>query len=387
MQDTDFLLQALKQAFLYPIVHSEIGISFVDYTGVTDCLRFCDDRHNVLLPYSLPLYNINKYAMSASRAVSRRYNPRLYEEYEAFKHDLSENVVMPNGFPQEVQIKKMLDMMELSRQSAQKKKVVAVLFPSDFSEKFKLLGEQYAANVRQAEQIFLNNQNAYDVSLISDFAAAYKKIIASFNISDFILWLNKKRFRYYLNEAAQLLKSKQVLSVEFYEDHPFYGENHRMVRHKIMKCKNSLKKLLFLLQKMAHNPALLSLAQEVIAHRKNFAQSLNEYRAGHKCENLSTISTLRHNMQDMFDKYAFLMYLNGVRFSFENKWLNECPVQRCPALLTVSPQNEIKKIAKIVEESKKINAESGKLKQIYLQAMKDYEDSRQKLISAINKIS
>ena len=100
MKDNDFLLQALKQAFLHPIIHSVNGVSFIDYNGVTDCLRFCDDRHSVLLPYPIPLKNIKKYASTASIAVNSRYNPRLYEEYETYKHDLSENIVMPNNFPQ-----------------------------------------------------------------------------------------------------------------------------------------------------------------------------------------------------------------------------------------------------------------------------------------------
>lgn len=386
MQDTDFLLQALKQAFLHPIVHSVNGVSFIDYTGITDCLRFCDDRHGMLLPSPLPLKNIKKYAQSAARAVNRRHNPRLYAEYDAYKHDLIENVVMPNDFPQLLQAKKLLDMVEVNRQSAQKKKVVATLFPSEFLAKYKLSGEEYTAAVRQAEQVLLNNQNAYDVALISDFAAAYKKIIGVFNISDFMLWVNKKRFRYYLNEAAQLLKSKQVLSVDFYEDHPFHGENYEIARHKIMQCKNNLKQLLFLLQKMAHNPRLLSMAQDVIAHRKNFAQTLSEYRAEHKCDNFSAISALRHNMQDLFNKYAFMIYLDGVRFAFENKYLNECPIQRYPSLLTVSPQDEIKKIAKIVDESRKIDAESGKIKQIYMQALKDYTDSYQRFTASLKKI-
>ena len=92
-------------------------------------------------------------------------------------------------------------------------------------------------------------------------------------------------------------------------------------------------------------------------------------------------------MQDLFNKYVFLTYLNGVRFSFENKFLNEYPQKRHPPLPTVSPQDEIKKISKIVEESRKISAESGKLNRIYVQALKDYEDSRQKLVSATGKIS
>jgi hypothetical protein len=387
MQDSDFLLQALKQAFLHPIAYSVNGVSMTDYTGLTDCLRFCDDRHALLLPCSISLDNLKKYSSASSRAVNRRHNPRLYEEYEIYKHDLSENIVIPNNFAPAEQAKEILELVEVSRQAAQKKKITATLFPVELSAKYKKLNEQYANAVQQAENILLNNPLACDVSLINDFAALYKKTISAFNVSNLILWINKKRFRYYLNEAAQLLKSHQIISVDFYKDHPFHGENYEIARYKVMQCKNNLKQLLFLLQKMAHDNALLTTAQAVIANREDFNLMIAEYRRHGKCDNLSSISAVRHNMQDLFNRYAFLMYLNGVRYAFENKYLNEYTQQRHPPLPTVSPQDEIKKIAKIVEESRKIHAESGKLKQICLQAFKDYEESYRKLVSSMNKVS
>ena len=387
MQDADFLNQALKQSFLHPIVHSADGVFMADYTGLTGCLRFSDNRFGMLLPCPLPLSDIKKYLNLTSRAVNIRHNPRLYEECEVYKHDISENIIIPSTFLQNSRIKEELDLVEVNRQSAQKKKVVATIFPSEFMQKYRTLKDSYSANIKQAEEVLLKNQKAYNLSLISDFAATYKKLINKYNISDFILWLNKKRLRYYLNEAAQLLKSNQIISIDFYEDHSFHGENCPPVRHKAIQCRNNLKQLLFLLQKMGHEPVLLSMAQAVIAHNKNFAQMLSEYRDNNKCENAAAVVNIRHAMQDLFNKYVFLTYLNGVRFSFENKFLNEYPQKRHPPLPTVSPQDEIKKISKIVEDSRKISAESGKLKQIYMQALKDYEDSRQKLISAIGKIS
>ena len=387
MQDSEFLNQALKQAFLHPIVHSSDGVFMADYTGFTGCFRFSDNRYGALLPCPLSLSSIKKYLNMTGRAVQNRHNPHLYEEFELYKHDMNENIVVPHDFLQTIKNKDEFDLVEINRQSAQKKRVVATIFPSEFGQKYKALKESYASELRRAEELLLKHQKAYNLSLISDFATAYKKIIKEYNISDFILWINKKRFRYYLNEAAQLLKSNQIISVDFYEDHPFHGENYMVARHKTMCCKNNLKQLLFLLQKMVHEPALLSMAQVVIAHNKNFTQMLNEYRSNNKCDNAAIVATVRHTMQDLFSKYAFLTYLDGVRFSFENKYLNEYQQNRYPPLPTVSPQDEIKKISKIVEESRKINAESGKLKQVFLQALKDYEECRQKLVSALNKIS
>ena len=71
MQDCDFLNSALEQAFRHPIIHSEHGLSMIDYTHLTDCFRFCDDYHNSLLPFALPLANVKKYSSLSGRAVNK----------------------------------------------------------------------------------------------------------------------------------------------------------------------------------------------------------------------------------------------------------------------------------------------------------------------------
>lgn len=385
MRDCDFLHQALEQAFLHPIVYSAGGISMADYTHLTDCLRFNDNSHHLLLPYTLPKENIKKYAHFAEKTTHPRHNQRLYDEYETYKYFVTENTVIPANYPQTQEMCKKLNLLELSRQAAQRKKMSASVFPSEFISQAEKLNEQYFTSMQYAEEILYSNPAAYNLALITDYAATYKKIIKKFNISNFILWINKKRFRYYLNEAAQLLKSHQVISVEFYEDHPFHGDKYGIARYKIMQCKNNLKQLLFLLQKMSHEPQLLSLTQQLLANPKTFNDLLAKYRNAQKIENASTVSSLLHNMQNTFDKYAFLLYLNGVRFAFENKYLCETPVKNQPQLPTVSPQNEVKKIIHIVEESQKITPMSGKISQIYTQALKDYKEAIQKLNAIINK--
>ena len=385
MRDCDFLHQALEQAFLHPVVYSANGVSMIDYTNLTDCLRFSDELHHLLLPYALSNENIKKYAALSEKATRQRYNPKLYDEYETYKHFITENTIIPVDFPETQTICKKLNLLELSRQAAQRKKICATVFPGNFISEYSKLWKQYSIDITRAQEILCGNPEAYNLALINDFATTYKKTIKKFNISNFILWINKKRFRYYLNEAAQLLKSHQVISVEFYEDHPFHGERYKIARYKIMQCKNNLKQLLFLLQKMSHEPQLLSLAQSLLANPKTYAEMLAKYRSEHKTDNTSAVSAVLHNMQNAFDKHAFLLYLHGVRFAFENKYLKETPIKNNPPLPTVSPQNEIHKITRIVEESHKTAPVSGKVTQLYTQALKDYKEAIQKLNSSINK--
>lgn len=387
MQDDDFLRQALKQAFAHPLTDLISPLCMRDYAPLTACLHFCDNRCTTLLPFTLPCADIKLYSQISESAVHKLHNPSLYREYETYKHDISENIVVPTDFPNSQKIIKKLMLSRLSRQAAQKKKVSATIFPAEFINNFPSLDEKYCQSINLGQEILRQNPSSYHISLINDFAALYKKTIGGFIISNPILWLNKKRFRYYLNEAAQLLKSHQDLSADFYASHSFIGENNRFTRKKVLQVKNKFSALLFLLPKMTNEPQLLSLVQILLADKKKYQKMLHEYSQNHNCDNLSQITALHHNMQDLFNKYAFLTYLDGVRFAFENKYLEECPQQRHQALPTVSPQDEVQKIIQIVEESKKTTSVSGRTKQIYLRALKNFDTSLKNLNTLLEKMN
>ena len=81
MRDCDFLHQALEQAFLHPIVYYSKGVSMADYTNLTDCLRFSDDLHHLLLPYALSKESVKKYIAISEKATHPKRNQKLYDEY------------------------------------------------------------------------------------------------------------------------------------------------------------------------------------------------------------------------------------------------------------------------------------------------------------------
>ena len=68
-----------------------------------------------------------------------------------------------------------------------------------------------------------------------------------------------------------------------------------------------------------------------------------------------------------------------MRFAFENKYLNECPEPRQPALPTVAPAEELKKIGRIVEESKKLDSSQSKIHRLYITAVKSYAQTQTSL--------
>lgn len=376
MEDKAFLQYALEQAFLNPLPETPTRIK--SSASVND-FYFSDNESPEFDPYILSRSQLQKFASNAKNAVYPRQNKRLYAEYEIYKHDLTENIVMPSNFPNIKEIAKQLDLQRVNRQSAQKKKITATIFPSDFTAEFKKITLQYVEILKQCNIVLNRNQAAVHLSLITDFAILYTQITKKFSLSHFTLRLNHKRMLFYINEAAQLLKTHQRLSDDFCQTHNFFGEKLPFTRHAAAQCRFWFSQLIHSLQNMTDDTRLYELVQALLVSRQRYTDSLKKYRAENPADNVEQITAIRHNMQELFKSYAFLWYLNGVRSAFENNYLNEAPQQRNPELLTVSPQDEVKKISKIVEESRKIKAVSGKIDTLYASALKKYDTIHQKL--------
>lgn len=385
MEDKAFLQYALEQSFLHPLVMKSARIGIVSHQFCHSTLRISDSEFPNAQPFDLTADKIKKYAQNISSAISPRLNKRLYTEYALYKHDLTENIIIPSTYPDIKKISEQLDLQTVNRQSAQKKKITATIFPPAFTEDFHKITEKYNANLDQYKKILQQNPKAVGLSIISDFVVAYEQNLKNFRFSHFNFWINRKLFLYYLNEAAQLLKTHQKLADDFCSTHTFYGEKFKIMQKPAIQCHMMLQELVELLKEMSFDSQLCNIVQELLVNRQRFNSALKIYRSQNPVDNVDQITALRHTMNEVFKNYALLCYFNGVRYAFENKYLNEAPQQRNPELPTVSPQDEIKKIAKIVAESQKIDSSSGKIGKLYTVALNKYNMSHRKLSLLLEK--
>lgn len=380
MNDKAFLQYAMEQSFIFPQVGTaEIAVlsrSLEKNAGYT----FTDNRHPHIMPYSLPVAMTRKYTKSALYDI--RHNARLYTEYNLLKHDLSENIIMPAEFAELSKAKQVLDLDNVSRQAAQRKKITATIFPSAFIDQYKNIRAEYMADTQKAAEVYQKNPIAVNIALLNDFADMFQKFMKKTHLPHLALKLNKKRLLYYLNEAAQLLKTHQILSWDFCETHNFYGEDKKFFRKEVRYCRDTFEKLIKLMCQLPDEPQLFAVIQELLISPQKFHNALKIYREKHECKNADKIAELRHKEQKLFRYFAILQYLNGARAAFENKFLDECPQKRPLALPTVSPEEELKKISKIVAEGRAINA-AGKLCAMYMTALKNYGDVHQEFLQAL----
>lgn len=379
MNDKAFLRYALEQSFLRPQNNAAECVDLQYNIKNSSSYTLIDKRHAEIVPYLLPGAAVKKCVKSVMHDISR--NTRLFEEYERYKHDLAENIIIPENVPEIGRARKVLDLVTVNRQSAQKKKIAATLIPATFALKMKEIHRVYGEIWLQSEAELKKNPEAVDLSLIKDFAQTYGAAMRRFGLAHPLYRLNKKRMKYYLNEAAQILKSHHPLADDFCVTHCFY--EMKLFGNKVSKtCADMLCNMVAQLQRMAHQPQLLTLAQILLADNRKFAKALQDYAAEHKVADSVRVDTMRHDVQKLFKKYALLCYLDSARFAFENKFLNECPEPRHPPLPTVSPTDELRMVSQIVEESHKISIADGKIRKIYDDALAAYEHD----LAALQKV-
>lgn len=381
MNDKAFLRYALEQSFKRPSNCAADRMALHYDTETSGGYAFIDKIHQNIVPYFMPFSTIKKYTKAVAGGMGRN-NMRLYDEYNAYKHDLAENIIIPEHYAEVAKARQVLDLVAVNRQSAQKKKIVATLIPAKFTLQMKETGRQYDGIMYAVNQVLQKNQGAVNLALIKEFEQAYTAVMRKFRPAHPFYLLNRKRMLYYLNEAAQILKSNHPLDEDFCLTHCFYDVN--FIGKNVSKaCGDMLRKLVAYMQKMAHQPQLLTLAQMILADRKKYSAALKNYETKNNVVDAARILSIRRDAQKLFEKYALLCYLDGVRFAFENKFLNECPEPRHPPLPTVAPQEELKKIADIVEQSYKIDASAGNIGQLYLSALKSYEQEFKQLSQLI----
>lgn len=374
MDDKAFLQYALKQSFTQPIVNSADGVLWDKDASSSDEYLFFDTCRTDLLPFVLPSEQLKKYNGAIAHDI--RGNSNLYREYDMYKHDLNENITIPENVPEIAAARQQLDMVTVNRQSAQKKKIIATLIPVKFITKLKAIRQDYKGSRLKIQNILDSNPDAVNLSILDDFCRLYLQTTAMFKWYHPFWCLHKKNLNYYLNEAAQIMKSHHPLPDDFCATRTFKGEKSLLRRKSATVCTLKLRQMVILLQKIANKPKLLTLAQILLTGYPQYNHELTKYRQDKQIDNTAAISSLRHTEQLLFEKFAFISYLDGVRFAFEHKYLNESPQPRHPALPTVSPLNELKMVAQIVSESRNIVTE-GKIAQIYNQALTEYDKIRQ----------
>lgn len=364
MNDIGLLQNAVEQAFRRPILKNFNNIDFQYYAdAAANCVFIAGSKY--LAPFILPRKQIDKFIKNATRDLHR--STTILSEYQNFRHDYKENIIIPDDIPEIAQLKTALGLTGINRQIVRKKRICAELTPPDFSKDLIKFEPDYHHLLAKVYQFQKNNRDTLEYTVLQDFIKAHRYFMR--HLHSFSLWspLNRHRLQQYTIEVLQRLIMKQDLPSEYYLSKRFFGR-----RRNAQKFTNALLTLQLKIAALADNPELLRLAHIFIRDGKQYTRELAAYKKAHTIAFLPEIQTLNSAAQHLFNNFAALCYLDGVKTSLEETYLDNCALKQGEALPTVSPEHEIRKVRQLLSECDDIDYRLSDTGRAFAKAQKSY---------------
>lgn len=380
MNGQTFLQKALEKSFLKPIMTDYNNIDFVFCRDSSGCFVMGDKSDCKFAPCLISCSEINDFISTARHDV--RHSSELSKEYETFKHYFEENIIIPEDSSTIQSLRLWLDLTSVSRQAAQKKRVIAVLMPPAFKETIAAMEKGYRAALKKIQLCEEENLDAVEIAQITDFTASYKKIRRKLHWLDLGFFANKFKMRRYLLSALQIIRQTGSVPPEFELSHTFWGNSTRWGQKYADSYRNDMFLLIGKLKIFAQNKSLLDLAETFLTSPAQYQSAFKEFCNQRRAPNLDDILAIKKAAQTMFNEFAKLCYLEGVRKAFEINYLDECPSPQNPQLSSVAPNEEMGKIRNIVESCKQIDCKKTKTGRFYHNSLLKYQDS----LALIDKI-
>lgn len=377
MNNQLFLQQALEKSFLQPILKNFNNIDFAFCQDSSGNFVIADKSTCQLSPYIIFHHQIKEYIQAAHYDI--KHSSSLNKEYKQFKHYFEENIIIPEQTPKVQSLRLWLGLTSVSRQSAQKKCVISTIMPPNFKENLLDLEINYRKSLEKIQVCKEENLNEVEITLVEDFVKTYSQIIKHFHYSDILLFYNKIYLHKYLCIALEQITKFGDISIDFEIKHNFIGHKSRYLKKYSERYRNSMIKLISLIKIMSNNSSLLNLINLFLNNKKEFNQSFKDFCNQRHSPNLDDIIAIKDAAQTMFNEFAKLCYLEGVRNALETKYLEECPSPQNPPLTTLSPEEEMGKIRNIVEESYHIDYHKTQIGKIYDKALEQYNIAKEQI--------
>lgn len=377
MNNQQLLQTAIEKSFFKPLMKNYNNQDFAFCRDSSDCFIFADKSNCKFAPYILSKQQIKDYINSAVYDVKRCSS--LNKEFEIFRNYFEENIYIPEDTPSIQSLRLWLNLTSVCRYAAQKKKVIANLMPVNLNETILEMENNYREAIKKIEVCEKDNLDSVEIALIRDFVELYEEIQKKFHWFDIIYFRNKIRLKKYLREALNFIKADGKIPIDFDISHKFSAYQHRYFRSYREKYRSNMLLLISKIQNMSHSESLLNLVELYLNNKKIFLKEFKDFCNQRKAPNLTDILAIKQSGQTMFNEFAKLCYLEGVRKALEINFLEEISIPQNPKLSSICPNEEIGKIRNIVEESKQVDFAKTKTGNIYLNALNNYKQSKQQI--------
>ena len=371
MNDTQFLQYALEQSFRHP--------NFKNFNQIDFQFDFDAEGNGVFVPSNnnLSLYLISaakiKKMIKSARADAKQEN--IVQEYQTFKHDFTENIIIPKNIAEINQLCELLNIELTDRQTAQKQRLTAMLMPPDFAAQVEQSGKQYRQCLAKLRKYQKDHAMAWSIALVKEFASYHRRVMRRFMGWSIWGWKNKRLLQKYLTEAVEILLSGERLPSDFAETKTFIGRRSRDAYLR------ALQQFVLKISAMSGNEALLILIKNFLLDYKTYVKEFKIFRQMQSTENVADVLACKQMAQKVFNCFAEMCYLDAVKTAFTQVYLDQCPVERHPELPTVAPEREFRKVQKLLKANEKIDCTKSKTGQLFAQSSANYQSA----LSRFNK--
>ncbi len=363
MNDTQFLQYALEQSFRHP--------NFKNFNQIDFQFNFDSKGNGVFVPSNnnLSLFILSaakiKKMIRASRADAKQED--ILQEYQTFKHDFTENIIIPKDIAEINQLCELLSIELTNRQTAQKQRLTAMLMPPDFAAQVEQSGKQYRQCLAKLRKYQKEHAMAWSIALVKEFTTYHRRVMRHFLGWSIWGWKNKRLLQKYLVEAVEILLSGERLPSDFAETKTFKGRDSRDAYLR------ALQQFVLKITAMSGNEALLILIKNFLLNHKTYAKEFKAFRRMQTAENIADVLAFKQTTQKVFNGFAEMCYLDAVKTAFIQIYLEQCPVERHPELPTVAPEREFRKVQKLLKANEKIDCSKSKTGQLFTQASATYQ--------------
>ncbi|MDO4161743.1 MAG: hypothetical protein Q4D80_01900 [Pseudomonadota bacterium] len=377
MNGQTFLQKALEQSFQKPLMTDYNNIDFVFCRDSNGSFIMGDKSSCHFAPCQISAVEIKNYINTSWYDIRR--SRELNEEYKTFRHYFEENSFIPENSPTIQSLRLWLDLTSVSRQAAQKKRVIATLMPPRFKETLAEMEKGYRKALKKIQICEEENLDAVEIARITDFTESYRRIIRTLRWPDILYFYNKKRLRRYLLDALDIITEDGNVAPAFELYHTFSGAGRKWSKSYADKYRSDMFVLIDKLKAMAGNSSLLELARLFLTSPRQYKTAFKDFCNQRRAPNLDDILAIKKAAQIMFDEFTRLCYLEGVRKALEVKFLDTCPATQNPRLPSVAPDEEIGKIRNIVESCRQLDCQKTKTGRFYFNSIQNYQNARNRI--------
>ena len=356
MNDKKFLALSLQQSFEHPQLNGKYLNMFKQYSDANGFLYITNPKFKFLPPWTIN----SDFSKKCRHALKHDalHSAELMQALQTLKHYLSENVVMPEDFPDIDRLAHSLGLKSLDRSTAQKKLTVSHLKPMGFEQKLQNCSRQFQHLSEHLTNISQQDSTSFTIALLKDFSTEYNQALCRTGKINLFIRLNRHQIKQCLSENWTKIKNHKTPNIADLLNTRFRGQS-------IILAKKYFHHLHFLLLSLTDKMSFLSnypetylLIDTLIESPEKFRRDFQEFCRQCLAPNSDDIYSLLQSASALQNDYLFLCYLADILDTFETKFLDKIPVERQPELPTVDPQKELKEIKKIIATGQHISTQT-----------------------------